>query len=331
MKVHLIEGGAGSGFFAPGHKGRKGRRGGSSSNNKSPELVKSRIEAKERLQQWLSEGMTDEQIILNAYKFRESHKRNPEMTWNTAMWDELRSYAESKGYVFENISPDEYEYNLAKKSLGITEPKNITKNDIKELKPFVNDWKSSEYGFSVPKDLYPILEKFTPDIEVTLYKGVKDEMRYDEDYKNPHLAYGLKLGGEFSHKSDRSTSWTTNRKVAESFMVSNGSVGKLTDNQIIGYSKDKISPGYTFKRTFKPKEILFSFDIYDYEARRLGLSGITSGMGSEGEMITKPGEYGGSKVVTYINKGYLVRDNSKYYFWNNKKPKDFIDKEPNSE
>lgn len=200
---------------------------------------------------------------------------------------------------------------------GSAPGKGITRQDVLSVMPFLVRWKNSERAIDIPENIQKVLEKFNIEEPKTLYKGGK--LPYD---------LSLKLGQDALEEFPKSNSWTENRQVAETFMVTNGWMGKLNDNQITGYGNDSNVRAVVISRTFSPKETFFSFDKYFKEADRLGVDkGNFPAFGSEGEIISRPGKYN-SKVVTYLHGGYLKRDTGQYNWYKGEIPRWYTEQEP---
>lgn len=171
--------------------------------------------------------------------------------------------------------------------------KDPTEQDIHEAGIVVQKWQSSESGYNLSRQEMQTLSKFNLTGKTTLYKGGKIHWG-EEDLPE--------TGSQREVQFDRPGSWSTDRGVAESFMVSNGNLGKLNDAQLQNYGSRGF-PGVVVSRTFTPKETLFSFDRFRQVSREHGIE--FPGF-QEGEVIVKPGRYSGT-VVTTVGQGQLRR------------------------
>lgn len=157
-----------------------------------------------------------------------------------------------------------------------------TKSDVIKVASFARKWKKSEGGIEIPDNLIPHLIKFSPKHPETLYRGIRlkifdDNVEYDDNKKT------------YEYVSDNEDSWTTDRVIAEMFMISNGSIPTLRDIGMRRYAISGGSQGIVIKRTFEPEEMLFSFDVWQDYADKYDID--TSNMpmfGGEGEVITLP-------------------------------------------
>lgn len=171
--------------------------------------------------------------------------------------------------------------------------KDPSEKDIHEAGLVLQKWQSSESGYPLSRDEVKTLSKFNLTGKTTLYKGGKIQYGAEE----------LPVVG-----SDRVTtlthpgSWSSDRSIAESFMVSNGNMGTLNDSQLRNYG-GRGFPGVVVSRTFSPRETIFSFDRFNSESSKHGIS--YPGLG-EHEVIVRPGSYSGT-VVTTVDRSGLRR------------------------
>ena len=123
------KGGPGSGNF--GHEGRPGEIGGSGEGGKrrkgngiemAPEgterIEKYREEAKNRIEEWQKEGISDEKIIYDGYQWREwAHDRNN--GWDWAMWEQIQGLANKNGFEYKKELTNEDIFNNPKISVHL--------------------------------------------------------------------------------------------------------------------------------------------------------------------------------------------------------------------